>query len=182
LEPTDRDLVTRARDGDRGAFHTLVDRHASRLYEVAAMMIGNTTDAQDIVQETLLGAFQGLRRFEARSSVKTWLSGILIRQVALFWRRGSLRHSIPIDALVNDPSVATPGATDHADARLDLAALLSKLSDEHREVIVLREIDGLSYDEMAEALGLPRGTVESRLFRARQLLKELAGPSGFPGR
>jgi len=185
LEPTDLELVRRARGGDHGSFHTLVDRHAQALFEMAAMMIGNTADAQDIVQETLLAAFEGLKRFEGRSAVRTWMIGILVRQVAAARRSRSLRKTASLDAM-RDAAEEQGGASPHepsvrsaeasTDARLDLMELMARLTDEHREVIVLRELVGLSYDEIAELLNVPRGTVESRLFRARQELKA-AGPA-----
>ena len=149
------------------------------------MMIGNTTDAQDIVQETLLAAFQGMAKFEGRSQVKTWLVSILVRQVALSRRQKAQRKTTSLDAMREadevsgsrvsskaEPAVAS--AVAGIDARLDLMEAMATLSDEHREVVVLRELCGLTYDEIAELLGVPRGTVESRLFRARQMLREVA--------
>jgi RNA polymerase sigma-70 factor (ECF subfamily) len=175
LQPTDWELVQKARAGDTGAFDLLIDRHMQSLYGTAVMMISNTQDAQDIVQETLLAAFQGLSRFEGRSSFKTWTTGILMRQVALHIRSRKPRPislSHPTGPQPADPAQANQSL--RVDAKLDLAGLLSRLSDEHREVLVLRELQGFSYDEMADVLKLPRGTVESRLSRARAALKAVA--------
>lgn len=178
---TDWELVERAKQGDRKAFHQLVDRFAPRLYQVAAVMTGNYTDAQDLVQETLLGAYEGLPAFEGRSSVKTWLTGIMIRQASLQRRRSSRDRKM---ASLDQPAVpgevtdlrrgAASSETARTNARLDLMSLMSRLSEEHRDVLVLRELEGLSYEEIAQMMGVPRGTIESRLFRARQALKELA--------
>jgi RNA polymerase sigma-70 factor (ECF subfamily) len=178
---TDWELVERAKQGDRKAFHQLVDRFAPRLYQVAAVMTGNYTDAQDLVQETLLGAYEGLPAFEGRSSVKTWLTGIMIRQASLQRRRSSRDRKM---TSLDQPAVpgevtdlrrgVSSSETTRTNARLDLMSLMSRLSEEHRDVLVLRELEGLSYEEIAQMMGVPRGTIESRLFRARQALKELA--------
>lgn len=177
MDLPDWDLVLRARSGDTDAFGVLVDRHAPALYRTAAALVSNAADAQDVVQETLLAAYQQVGRFEGRSSVRTWMVGILVRQAALHHRESSRRRVIPISPELadNDRGAATKDATGRADAKMDVARALASLSQEHREVLVLRELDGLTYDEIAAALKLPRGTIESRLFRARQALREVLG-------
>ena len=173
LQTTDPELVSRARKGDPSAFHELVDRHAAYLFGVAVSLLGNAADAEDVVQETLLGAFRGLRSFEGRSSVKTWLTSILMRQAAVRRRQLSRRPTVSLQSeAVAERAPRAASQTEATDARIDLLAAIHGLSPDHREVIVLRELHGLSYDEMAEAVGVPRGTVESRLFRARRELQE----------
>ena len=176
FEASDAELLERARRGDDAAFHELVDRHAGRLYRLAFSLSGNAADAEDILQETFSGAFRGLAGFESRSSVKTWLTQILVRQAARHHRsRGKFRVVSFGDALeaAAEPSARSrPDAAGNLDARLDVLTMIETLSPEHRQVIVLREIEGLSYAEIAEALHVPRGTVESRLHRARQELRE----------
>ncbi|MEX0775568.1 MAG: sigma-70 family RNA polymerase sigma factor [Phycisphaeraceae bacterium] len=177
MGPSDEELVQRARAGDRQAFHLLVERHAAGLYSVAALMTSRAMDAQDIVQETLLGAFQGLDRFRGEASVKTWLVRILAKQVARHRRHESYRRMASLDdaaAMDGNPRLAVPAATGASDARLDLADLLGRLPEDQRDVLVLRELEGLSYEEIAQALDIPRGTVESRLFRARQAIRKIA--------
>jgi RNA polymerase sigma-70 factor, ECF subfamily len=166
--PTDGELVEQARKGDMDAFHLLVDRYASYLFALAAGLIGNQTDAEDVVQECLTGVFRGLHSFRQQSSVKTWLTAILIRQVSAFrrsrslWRRaGALKEQAP-----------APSLGPRSDARLDVHAAIAALPEEFRQAIVLRELLGLSYEEIAQVLDVPRGTVESRLFRGRRLLRE----------
>jgi RNA polymerase sigma-70 factor, ECF subfamily len=179
LQPTDLDLLRRARLGDGKAFHALVDRYAKPLFGLAYSLVGNASDAEDIVQETFAGAFKSIASFEERSSVKTWLSRILMNQVAR-WRRDTgaktgtknpAMRIVPLEAAENVSAGGHRGAAAAVDAKLDLSVVLKKLTDEHREVLVLREIDQLSYDEIAEVLDLPRGTVESRLHRARAELR-----------
>ena len=109
--------------------------------------------------------------FRGDSAVKTWLTRILLRQAAGQLRK---RKRLPVAGLeaaeMEAPSAAA--ATDRSDTRMDLAAALADMSEEHRQVLVLRELQGLSYDEIARILSVPRGTVESRLFRARKAMQE----------
>jgi RNA polymerase sigma-70 factor (ECF subfamily) len=174
-EATDVDLLRRAGDGDGRAFHTLVDRHAQRLYRLSASLVGNATDAEDVVQETFAGAFKGIRQFEGRASVKTWLTRILFTQAAK-WRRDKKRRDFrPLEAAEGSGSTAAAvgdQAVQGVGAKMDLHAALKRLSEEHRQVLLLREFEGMAYEEMAEVLGVPRGTIESRLHRARNELRE----------
>jgi len=180
LHATDLQLVRRARQGDNAALHELVDRHAGQLFALAVALVGNAADAEDVVQETLLGALRGIRAFRGRSAVKTWLAGILVRQAARHHRSRSRRPVVSLDAL-SEASVTALGkgqstpSTAELDIRMDVLAALETLTREHRQVIVLRELQGMSYKEMAEVLSVPRGTVESRLFRARGALRERLG-------
>ena len=189
-DASDLELLRAAGGGDDDAFHALVDRHAPMLFRVAQALTRNRADAEDLMQETFVGAYRGLNNFAGRSSVKTWLVQILTRQAAKAWQRG--RHhraarSIDAAARADD---GTPAGGDgvrgyagdraltsasHAaavDRRLDVRATLQRLSAPHREILVLREIRGLSYEESAEVLEVPRGTVESRLARARAEFRE----------
>jgi RNA polymerase sigma-70 factor (ECF subfamily) len=174
----DIELVRRVRQGDEAAFRRVVDIHGPRLYLLAMSMLGNREDAQDVVQETFVGAFRGLRGFQGRSTVKTWLTRILMNNVANLRRSRHLRKTLPLgeaEEQLGEALAELATETGRADVRMDIAAVLSRLPQEHREVIVLREIQSMTYDEIAAALGVPRGTVESRLFRARQKLKEILG-------
>jgi RNA polymerase sigma-70 factor (ECF subfamily) len=175
---SDKELVRRVRKGDEAAFRRVVDIHGPRVYLLAMSMLGNREDAQDAVQETFVGAFRGLRGFQGRSTVKTWLTRILMNNVADLRRRGHLRKTLPFDQAAEQlgaPPAWQVTETGRADMRMDIAAVVGRLPQEHRAVIVLREIQGMTYEEIAAALGVPRGTVESRLFRARQKLKEILG-------
>ena len=177
LPASDSELVRAAQRSDDAAFHELVDRYAGLLFGLAFSLVGNAADAEDVVQETFLGALRGIRAFRERSSVKTWLSRILVKQAARHHRSRSKRATVQLDDLCEASTTvlrapqAAP-STAELDTRTDVLAALETLSAEHRQVVVLRELQGMSYQEMAEVLGIPRGTVESRLFRARQELKE----------
>jgi len=165
------EFLRRLRSNDQAAFHELVDQFSQQLFRVAYSIGGNAADAEDVVQETFTAAFAGIGRFRGESSLKTWLMQILVRQSARLQRSRGRRLTIGIeksDEPVHDPASAT-------ESRLDVIEMLQKLSPEHREVIVLRELQSMSYEEMAETLKIPRGTVESRLHRARQELREKFG-------
>jgi len=164
-------LLKRLRSNDQAAFHELVDQFSQPLFRVAYSMVGNAADAEDVVQETFTAAFAGIGRFRGESSLKTWLMQILVRQSARVQRSRGRRLTIGIENAqqpVHDPAAA-------AESRMDVIEMLQKLSPEHREVIVLRELQSMSYEEMSEALKIPKGTVESRLHRARQELREKFG-------
>jgi RNA polymerase sigma-70 factor, ECF subfamily len=175
----DRELLRLSGQGDDDAFKTLVERHAPYLFGIAHGMTANAADAEDLVQETFLAAAQGGYRGEA--AVRTWLVAILVRRAAMMRRtrsrRGGRHASLSgsTSSTSAEPAIeirargSSPAAG--AEARLDLATMLENLSDDHRAVIVLREIEGMSYEEMAAALGVPRGTIESRLYRAREELR-----------
>ena len=153
---------------DEAAFHEMVERYANEMFRLAVSLVGNATDAEDVLQETFAGAFQAMPDFEGRSSVRTWLSRILVKQAAKWCRRRKVRRTVVLDA-------SAPGPSQEQGLRMDVLGSLETLTPEHREVIVLREFQSMSYEEIAEVLGVPRGTVESRLFRARQELRDRLG-------
>jgi RNA polymerase sigma-70 factor (ECF subfamily) len=171
-DDADAELLRRITRGDQAAFAVLVDRHARYLYGIAAASLANPADAEDVVQETFAAVLTA--KFRGESAVRTWLVQILVRQAALH-RRKRRRPMASLDApgrneLEEPARSASPTAG--AEAKLDLAAMLETLSPEHRQVIVLREVEQMSYDEIARTLNVPRGTVESRLHRARAELRE----------
>jgi RNA polymerase sigma-70 factor (ECF subfamily) len=176
-EESDLELLRAAGGGDDGAFHALIDRHAAALFRVAMSMSKNRADAEDLMQETMVGAYRGLKTFAARSSVKTWLLQIMTRQAAKSWHRSRHRratlslHTSSDDGVQrtrDDAALATRASSTAAvEQKIDVMQVLDAMSPPHKEVLVLREIRGLSYEEMAQVLKVPRGTVESRLSRAR---------------
>lgn len=179
VQPTDLDLIRRAAGQDQQAFAVLVGRYAQSLYRLAYVMVGSAADAEDVLQETLVGAYRGLANFEERSSVKTWLSRILVRQAAHLLRsrktrRGRLTKSMdgPVAPPSDDPGMASGPGDEAVRRKMDVAAALKTLSPEHREIILLREFQGLAYEEIAQVLDVPRGTVDSRLSRARRELQQ----------
>lgn len=177
--PDDREieLIGRLRTGDAGAFHRLVDQYAPRLYALAYRMLRNRDDAEDAVQETLSGAYRSIAGFRGQSALWTWLVKILVRQIARFRRDTRPIRMQRLDTLDDDqatrrePSVGS--AVTGVDAKVDLAAALTTLSPDHRQIVVLREIERMSYEEISQVMSIPLGTVESKLYRARVELRKL---------
>lgn len=165
----DHELAAQAAEGNIDAFGSLFTRYARDVYRLALSLGHRRADAEDLMQDTFVAALEGVGRFEGRSSVRTWLGAILIRQASRHRRYHRLRVTEVLDEIAATATTA-PGVRD--ERRLDVQAMLDSLSAEHRTVLVLRELQGMSYDEIADALRIPRGTVESRIFRARNVLRE----------
>ncbi len=167
--PSDDDLLQRTHDGDQTAFRELVARHGAYLFGIARALSRQAADAEDLVQEAFIGAIAS--KFRGECAVRTWLVRILVKRAAML-RRSKWRmiFAWQSDSGAIEPAVESPMSA--SDARMDLARMLESLSPEHREVVVLRELEGMTYEAMAAELGVPRGTVESRLHRAREQLRE----------
>jgi RNA polymerase sigma-70 factor (ECF subfamily) len=171
--PDDSELLEQIRRGDQAAYRALLNRHARYLFGIAhSLTRGQSSDAEDLVQETFMGVLTST--FRGESSVRTWMVKILVNRAAML-RRTRKRHpesalppALPASAGSGSSGV---GAESGVEAKLDLTTMLEALSEDHREVILLRELEGLSYEEIAKALNIPRGTVESRLHRAREELR-----------
>ena len=174
--PSDLELTRRARDGDDHAFRELVERYQGRVAATVIGMLGPGPDAEDVGQETFIRFHAALGRFRGEAALGTYLTRIAInlslnasksRQKAR-WRFRSLDSD-------DDPAPApvTDGAAlqDRADTRAEVQAAVRRLKPDHRAVVVLRMIQGYSTRETAEALGLPEGTVLSRLSRGMANLK-----------
>ena len=152
--------------GDSAAMRELLRLHGDYVFGVARTLTNSPADAEDAVQETLAALMTA--KFRGDASLRTFLVSIVVRQAALIRRRKRPTLRLADDEV---PEQADPQSA--VDAKLDLAGLLARLSPEHREVLVLRELEGRNYEEMAESLGVPRGTIESRLHRAREMLRKL---------
>ena len=179
----DRGLVERAQVGDRSAFRKLVERHQRRAFAIALGLVRDENDAREIVQEAFLRVYRNLDKFQGGSSFFTWLYRIVTNLAIDLMRRPAKREV----ELFDNPSVAdeveaTPfvARIDGADpldvvGRRQLAARIGKALDAlppyHRAVILMRELEGMSYQEMAEAMQVSKGTIMSRLFHARQKLQ-----------
>ena len=178
LDPADIDLAKRAAAGDRDAFHLIVDRHSRALFRIARSLCKCDSDAEDVVQDALLAAYRGIGKFDGRSSLKTWLGKIVMKRSISAWRKNKRhRAAVSLEPLHDTPAGngrlrPAGGGTLAVDQRLDLATVLPGLAPEYREIFVLREIQGLSYAEIGQALGVPPGTVDSRLHRARNELRK----------
>lgn len=178
----DRVLIARARSGDRSAFRSLVERHQRRAFAIAVGLVRDENDAREIVQEAFLRVYRGLDAFEGSSSFFTWLYRIVSNLAIDFIRKPGRREAEPLDLdaldeATDSPLVARIDAADPLDSvhrgelRLRIAAALDALPAYHRGVILMREVEGMSYEEMAEAMGVSKGTIMSRLFHARRKLQ-----------
>lgn len=181
----DAELVERAREGDGGAFRTIMQRHNRRLYRVARSIVRSDSDAEDIVQEAYLHAFASLGTFRAESSLATWLTRITLNEAL-----GRLRRQRPtVDLATLDldeadtqriipfPHMAST-ATDpertvaQREIRRMIERAIDNLPEAFRVVFVLREIEELSVEETAAFLGVNAATVKTRLHRGRRLLRQ----------
>ncbi|MGH7865796.1 MAG: sigma-70 family RNA polymerase sigma factor [Candidatus Binataceae bacterium] len=177
-------LIERAKRGDTEAFAVLVERYQRRVVGVALAVVHNQDDAVELAQEAFVRAFENLKKFESRSSFSTWLYRIAAN-ISIDFRRREGRHVVlrGDDAEAEISRIASAeGDSYRAAERNELGRriqrALQELTPEHRAVILLREVEGLSYDEISDVLQVPRGTVMSRLHyargRLRAILKDLA--------
>jgi len=176
---TDQELVDEARQGNRRAFGELIVRHQDRLFRTLRSVLGSAEDAQDACQETFLTAFQKLHLFGGRSAFYSWLFRIGFNAAINSRRR---RRSVAsLDALsdqsgdVSDPAHLSPPPESPLEVQETQAAVrqaLDQLPEEFRTALVLKELEGLKYEEIAELQNCPIGTVRSRIFRAREELRQ----------
>lgn len=174
-------LISRAQQGDSEAFATLVRMHQARAVTLATQLVKDEHDAREIVQEAFLRVYRALDRFAGESSFFTWLYRIVKNLAIDFMRRPQRRESESLDAILADyrPELAGSATSDpdpfEALANKQLQSTLERsvqsLPSYHRRVIEMREMQGLSYEEIAQATGVSKGTIMSRLFHARQKLQ-----------
>jgi RNA polymerase sigma-70 factor, ECF subfamily len=179
----DVELVEAARRGDRDAFRSLFDRYHRRAYSLAFGVVRNAEDALDVVQDAFIKAHKYLDKFEGSSSFYTWLYRIVMNLAIDHLRKHRKNRSVDFsdqtvtedDAKVGDDALlprilgGNPGrALLDKEIRRRIGEALGELSDNHRAVLVMRELEGLSYEEMARVMGCSKGTIMSRLFHARK--------------
>ncbi|MGH9223732.1 MAG: RNA polymerase sigma factor [Acidimicrobiales bacterium] len=172
-------LVAAAQAGDRSALETLLRRHHDRLYAVCRRLTGSDADGADACQEALISIVRGLARFDNRSSFGTWAYRVATNAALDELRRRRRRPEPEPDLpeVWEAGPVVVDGVEGVAD-RLDIDAALGRLPAEFRAPVVLRDLCGLSYEEIAEVLDIPPGTVRSRIARGRGALAGLLGPAG----
>ncbi len=169
------------------AFEELVLRHQTQIYRVAYRLTGNHNDAEDLAQEAIVEAFRAFDRYQPGTYFDRWLYRIMSRTYIDTVRRRNRRPVVSLDAPMGsegDPLVTVMGdssqdpqqMTETFDLDGVVQVALDRLPQEFRTAVVLADIEGLSYDEVAQALRCPVGTVRSRLHRARQMLREALGP------
>ena len=182
----DYELVSSCKKGDVDAFEVLVKKHERRMLNIAYRMIGNYEDACEIVQDAFVSAYRNLKGFKGKSKFSTWLYTIVmnlsknrLKQLKTQLHREKFSMDNPI--LTNDgqikvePASSEPSALEELekrDVQQKVQGCINSLDDEFREVLILRDIQGFSYGEISDLLKAPEGTVKSRLFRAREAVKD----------
>lgn len=177
----DQDLVERAVKGEAKAFRELVERYQRKVYSIAYGIVRNPDTAMDVTQDAFVKIHRNLATFKGDSSFYTWIYRIVLNLCIDRKRREARQREVDYDdsighseGFTNGPTLASTGFDNPATAahRKELVEhmdrALQTLSDEHRSILLLREVDGLSYEELAETLDIPKGTVMSRLFHARK--------------
>lgn len=185
-EISDRELVALAQKGKYTAFDQLVIRHRGKQYAMIYSMINNEADAWDLTQDSFIKAWKALPKFENRSKFSTWLFRIS-HNVVYDWKRkkkiqaeGELNDEILTEVQLSPQSKTTPSIAIRPDLEMErnelaaeIEAALGTLSEKHKEIIILREVQGMDYKEIAALLDCSLGTVMSRLFNARKKLQQL---------
>jgi RNA polymerase sigma-70 factor (ECF subfamily) len=181
----DEALIRATLGGDEGAFRELVERYKARAFGVASGIVGNRDDALDVVQESFVKAYFKLKEFRFGSGFYTWFYRLLVNQAIDRWRKTSRSGEVPLDegwlpgdATPPDP-LARPETPEEAAMNRELGTILQEaiaaLPEHHRAVIILREVEGMAYEDIAKTLRCSTGTVMSRLHYAREKLKNALG-------
>ncbi len=177
MEHDDRELVRRSQSGDPRAFRELFDRYHRQVLAVAVGLTGNGDDAMDVVQETFVRAHKNLASFQGGSSFYTWIYRIAVNVGIDYRRRQSRRAEIvqpePVDENVadSDRTLDPPSAFERRELGDRILRAIDELTPEHKAAIILREIEGLSYEDISQVMQCSKGTVMSRLHYARRKLQ-----------
>ena len=189
-ELSDRDLVERAKAGDRSAFATLVQRYQKRAFAVALGMLHNRDDALDVVQDAFVKVHKHIGAFQGNASFYTWLYRIVANLCIDVRRRRGRRSEVAFEEAVKPDDTAATGCDvapqqrgaspvenlARRELRGEISKALDGLSENHRLILLLREVEGLSYEDLARVLKISKGTVMSRLFHARKNMQKALRP------
>lgn len=184
----ERELVAKAKSGDQDAFEALVLENQNRVYSLALRLVSDREEASDLAQEAFLKAWQGLPSFQGDSSFSTWVYRLTTNVCIDYLRKQKRRRGVAPALSLDDEEAAWAEPADHSqdpqrqlernEQAQALAEGLRSLPDHHRQVLVLRELSGLSYQEIGQALDLDMGTVKSRIARARTALRKILTAQG----
>jgi len=182
---SDGDLVSQARAGGQEASNELVRRYRAAAFRFALQLTGHREDALDVTQDSMLRFLDTLDLFDSERAIQPWLFRIVRNKAYDLGRRQKVRRAESLDDLLERGMPAPVQAAPHPVERLELKELrrkvwnaLARLNEKQREILVLREYQDLSYGEIGEVLGVPTGTVMSRLHRARHALRDLLSDEG----
>lgn len=180
MQPDDEDLVRACLKGEEGAFETLLRRYEKPVYNVALRMVGNPEDARDISQTAFLKAYRSLGTYDPHYKFSSWVCRIAVNEALNLVERR--RPAEPVDETLPDPGAGPAETLDGNDLSRALQRNLMRLGADLRAVIILRHLLGCTYRDIAQVVGVPEKTVKSRLFSARQRLRELLEADGLLGR
>lgn len=172
---SDETLIQAVKEGDPEAFGPLIERHKIAIYRLVYRMVHNRDDAEDLVQEIFIKAYKGIKSFKPGYKFLPWLSRIAVNHTLNFIKKEKKVEVQPLEwvANYNDGKNNPAEIVKQKILKEKVLAAMEQLPNEYRIVLLLRVEEGLSYEEIGQALNIPRGTVMSRLARARQRLKEL---------
>ena len=179
MESREKDLIARASEGDASAFNQLMEMHERRMYAVALRMCANREDAQDCLQEAMLRVYRAIGSFKGQSTFSTWLYRITMNTCLDELRRKKNKQSASLDNLLDQgwsPTDTAASPEKHAlmtEMRGELARSIKELPEDMRAAVVLRDVQGFAYDEIAEMLETNVGTIKSRISRGREKLREI---------
>jgi RNA polymerase sigma-70 factor (ECF subfamily) len=177
-------FVLRLKANEDAAYDELVRTYNTSIYHVAFRMLGDSSEASDVVQEIFLKVFRNINGFRGESSLKTWIFRIALSEILnrlRWWKRRYRFSTVSLDDTgngngngihISDSNPSPQQALESKEEEMAIQQALSRLSGDHRSILVLRDIEGFSYGEIAEILGISIGTVKSRLARARSDLKK----------
>ncbi|MGO9566555.1 MAG: sigma-70 family RNA polymerase sigma factor [Desulfomonilaceae bacterium] len=181
----DRDIVERCVRGDREAFDILVEKYYKKIYNLAYRFVGDSEEASDLAQEVFTAAYQHLKKFRGDAKFSTWLFQIAtnrgknrfkyLKRRGYYANRGQANGEDERESLERAiPDLTTNPETILASKQIQkiVQDAINDLDPDHKEIVILRDIEGFSYEEIAQMLGLPEGTTKSRLHRARMVVKE----------
>ncbi len=193
-EPEEQRLIDLARDGDGDALGRVLEHHHGRLYNTILRMVGNSDDAAELTQETLLRVVRHFHEYDRRCRLNTWMTRIGMNLAISHLRKRRLRRHASLDQpgrhdgdgqsaaslaeqLPDDGNPQPASCVEKAEMLDHLHNALAQLDDDHRSVLLLRDIQEMDYQQVAEALQVPLGTVKSRIFRARMALRDILSRS-----
>lgn len=176
----ERRLIRKAKAGDQQAFGALLSKHEMRMYNIAYRMMGNSEDAMDMVQEAMIKVYRSLGRFEGSAQLGTWLYRVTTNTCLDELRRRKLRQTVSLDERMEKGAPSPPDhifakpeeAVEQMEKNQALRAAIKKLTPEHQAAIVLRDMQGMTYQQAAKIMDCPIGTMKSRVNRARAALRE----------
>lgn len=171
----DAQLLARVVDGDHDAFNQVMRNHEDRVFSVCLRIMGNREQALDATQETFLTAFRKAGQFKGNSALGTWIYRIAVNTCYDQLRKQRRRRTEPIPEHLDPADYTAEDAVDSAGVRPEIQRALAAIPADFRTVVILSDIEGMGLPEVAEILGVPIGTVKSRVFRGRRLLAEELG-------